>query len=41
MSAAKRAGRAEEIRNVIRHYVTDGPRREFMTSVLGRELSLE
>jgi hypothetical protein len=41
MSAARRAGRADEIRRLIRHYVTDGPRREFMTSVLGRELGLE
>jgi hypothetical protein len=41
MSAARRAGRADEVRSLIRHYVTDGPRREFMTSVLGRELGLE
>jgi len=38
MSAARRAGRADEVRSLIRHYVTDRPRREFMTSVLGREL---
>jgi hypothetical protein len=41
MSAARRAGRADEIRSVIRHHVTDGPRREFMMSVLARELGLE
>jgi len=29
------------VRSLIRHYVTDRPRREFMTSVLGRELGLE
>jgi hypothetical protein len=38
MSAAKRAGREDEIRGLIRHYVTEGSRREFMTTVLGREL---
>ncbi len=41
MSAARRAGRADETRSLIRHYVTDGPLREFMTSVLGRELGLQ
>lgn len=41
MSAAQRAGRADETRSLIRHYVTDGPLREFMTSVLGRELGLQ
>jgi hypothetical protein len=41
MNAAKRAGRADEIRALIRHYVTDGPLREFMTTVLGRELGLQ
>jgi hypothetical protein len=41
MSAARRAGRGDEVRSLIRHYVTQGPRREFMTSVLGRELGLE
>jgi hypothetical protein len=41
MSAARRAGRTDEIRSVIRHHVTDGPRREFMMSVLARELGLE
>jgi hypothetical protein len=40
MSAAKRAGRADEIRSLIRRYVTDGPLREFMTKVLGRQLDL-
>jgi hypothetical protein len=40
MNAAQRAGRADEIRSLIRHYVTDGPLREFMTKVLGRELGL-
>ena len=40
MSAARRAGRADEIRSLIRHYVTDGPLREFMTRILGRELGL-
>jgi hypothetical protein len=39
--AARRAGRADEVRSLTRHDVTDGPRREFMTSVLGRELGLE
>ena len=41
MSAAQRAGRADETRSLIRHYVTDGPLCEFMTSVLGRELGLQ
>jgi hypothetical protein len=40
MNAAQRAGRADEIRSLIRHYVTDGPLREFMTKVLGRQLDL-
>lgn len=40
MMAAHRAGRADEVRSLIRHYVTDGPQREFMTKVLGRELGL-
>lgn len=40
MNAAQRAGRADEIRSLIRHYITDGPLREFMTTVLGRELGL-
>ena len=41
MNAATRAGRGDEIRDLIRHYVTDGPRREFMTTVLGRELGVQ
>jgi hypothetical protein len=41
MNAARRAGRADEIRSLIRHYVTDSPLRQFMTSVLGRELGLQ
>lgn len=41
MSAARRAGRVDEIRSLIRHYVSDGLRREFMMSVLGPELGLE
>lgn len=40
MSAARRAGRAQEVRNLIRQYVADGPLREFMTKVLGRQLDL-
>jgi hypothetical protein len=40
MNAARRAGRAEEIRSLIRRYVTDGPLHEFMTKVLGRDLDL-
>ena len=39
--AGRRAGREDEIRRLIRHYVADGLRREFMTAVLGRELGLE
>jgi len=40
MNAARRAGREDEIRDLIRHYVADGPWREFMTKVLGRQLDL-
>ena len=40
MKAAERAGRADEIRSLIRRYLTDGPLREFMTKVLGRQLDL-
>jgi hypothetical protein len=41
MDAARRAGRADEVRSLIQHRVTDGPRWEFMTSIIGRELGLE
>jgi hypothetical protein len=41
MHAARRAGREDEIRRLIRHYVAGGLRREFMTGVLGQELGLE
>jgi hypothetical protein len=40
MNAARRAGRADEIRSLIRRYVTDGPLGEFMTKVLGKDLDL-
>jgi hypothetical protein len=35
MNAAARAGRADEIRLLIMKYVSEGPRRDFMTTVLG------
>jgi hypothetical protein len=37
MNAAARAGRADEIRLLIMKYVSEGPRRDFMTTVLGQE----
>ncbi len=40
MNAARRAGRADEIRVLIRQYVAEGALREFMTNVLGSELDL-
>jgi hypothetical protein len=40
MNAARRAGRVDEIRSLIRHYVTDGRLGAFMTTVIGRELGL-
>lgn len=40
MNAARRAGRADEIRLLIRKYVTESPLRDFMTAVLGSDLGL-
>jgi hypothetical protein len=40
MNAARRVDRADEIRSLIRHYVTGGPQHKFMTTILGRELGL-
>ncbi len=38
MNAARRVGRADEIRVLIRKYVAESPLRDFMTTVLGWEL---